>query len=177
MPTLMPTARFWAKVDQSGGPDACWPWLGYRTLGGYGHWHPAKGVKVVASRFAYEDTFGPLPVGYGACHSCDNPPCCNPAHLFAGTAEDNAQDAQQKGRRVPPPHVAGEAHGMARATIEQVRMIRELVASGLLRRGGGRPPAGASFKSIKQVAAETGLAWATVQHIAAGDTWKHVSGG
>lgn len=59
-------------------------------------------------RVAYESVNGPIPTGLVICHRCDNPPCINPAHLFAGTQGDNVRDSVKKGRHVgnpagPPP--------------------------------------------------------------------------
>lgn len=87
--------RFWSHV-QVGAPDECWPWkLG--TVGpGYGQfWNGTEHVP--AHRFAYESRYGPLGDLLG-CHSCDNPPCCNPDHIFPGTYLDNTHDMIQKGR-------------------------------------------------------------------------------
>jgi hypothetical protein len=88
---------FWAKVDRSGGVDACWPWKGSR-LGEYGGfcW---KRKNVGAHRVAWILTNGEPPDDKpNILHRCDNPPCCNPAHLFPGTLADNANDMHSKGR-------------------------------------------------------------------------------
>lgn len=90
--------RFWARVDQSGGPDACWLWLGKRIVSGrYGvvfiNYHEIR-----AHRYAFELTHGPIPTGLLVLHSCDNPPCVNPAHLRLGTSLDNARDTAARGR-------------------------------------------------------------------------------
>jgi hypothetical protein len=73
----------------------CWVWQGYRNEHGYGRlWAPKRYVH----RAAYEAFVGPIPAGLNVLHRCDNPPCCNPAHLFLGTRADNARDMLAKGR-------------------------------------------------------------------------------
>ena len=82
------------RVDRSAGPGACWPWTGPRHSAGYGLFR-----RQYAHRLALESALGrPLGSGMEACHSCDNPPCCNPAHLFEGTHQDNVRDMAAKGR-------------------------------------------------------------------------------
>lgn len=92
-------ARFWAKVNRT---DGCWEWQASRNNYGYGLFHVGVGaagrIRSSAHRFAYELAHGPIPKGLNVCHSCDNPPCCNPAHLFLGTQRDNVLDAARKGR-------------------------------------------------------------------------------
>lgn len=90
-------AKFWALVE-IGEPDACWEWMGGRNPKGYGVFRP-KGKRFIASRAALAIKLGgEIPQGTLACHSCDNPPCCNPAHLWPGTNADNILDASSKGR-------------------------------------------------------------------------------
>lgn len=92
-----PPTRLLAKIAV-GGPAECWPWTGTRNDLGYGILR-VTGKNVRAHRFAYELASGrPIPVGLEVCHRCDNPPCCNPAHLFLGTQGDNVRDAASKGR-------------------------------------------------------------------------------
>jgi hypothetical protein len=93
---------FWRSVDKSGGPDACWPWTGYRMASGYG-----RNRHGYTHRYALQLALGrPLGPGMEACHTCDNPPCCNPAHLFEGTRLDNERDKTAKGRRNTLPRAA-----------------------------------------------------------------------
>lgn len=96
--------RFWAKVDRSGGADACWEWTAACFKAGYG----AIRLTIVgvtkwtetAHRVAYSLVYGQIPDGMYICHHCDNPPCCNPNHLFADTQAANVADMVAKGRHV-----------------------------------------------------------------------------
>jgi hypothetical protein len=109
-------ARFWAKVDRRG-PNECWPWLAKsRANGGYGQFgYRSKCFK--AHRFAKAVSMGLdpllLPSEWKILHSCDNPPCCNPAHLRVGSMKDNAADMVKRDRRP------------RKLTREQVEAIRD----------------------------------------------------
>lgn len=89
---------FWSRVDKSGGPDACWPFTGSRNEDGYGtqQW---EGKVHKASRLALLFTEGESEGRPFSCHKCDNPPCCNPKHLYWGTPSDNMKDAWARGRK------------------------------------------------------------------------------
>jgi hypothetical protein len=80
--------------------DGCWNWT--RATAGRGK--DAYGIQWVngrrfrTHRLFFEIFRGPIPEGKMVCHSCDNPRCCNPEHLFIGTAKENRDDAVSKGR-------------------------------------------------------------------------------
>lgn len=111
-----------------GGEDECWVWTGSRTKEGYGQFHlgniGGKKRSTKATHVAIAMHLG-IPIedlkGKLVLHSCDNPPCVNPKHLRIGTAKDNADDRDNRGRRKAP---AREAHGYAKLTEEAIVDIR-----------------------------------------------------
>lgn len=126
--------RFWEKVDKNGPIPAhrpelgpCWLWTGSKDR--YGKFSPGghSPVPLNAHRVSYELAYGPVPDGKQICHECDNPPCVNPSHLFAGTADENMKNMRTKGR---DRHASGEEAGKSRLTWEQVREIRRRHAVG-----------------------------------------------
>jgi hypothetical protein len=90
--------RFLQKVIKRG-DDECWKYTGGINRGGYGNFK-MRGVTVTAHRVAYRIHFDSHPGELFVCHKCDNPKCCNPGHLFLGTAQDNGHDCTRKRRRV-----------------------------------------------------------------------------
>lgn len=117
-------AAFWKKVDRSGGDDLCWLWTARLTHGGYGQikW---GGIYRKASRVSYELAHGKFPDELFVLHTCDNPQCVNPSHLFLGTQQDNMDDKVNKGRQA-----RGERHGQCKLTDAQVSEIRQRYAAG-----------------------------------------------
>lgn len=96
-----PVERFWKKVKKS---EGCWEWLAVVSSRGYGTFS-LNYKSVSAHRYSYQLHFGEIPDGLLVCHTCDNPRCVNPDHLFLGTSLDNNHDMIKKGRSKPPKHL------------------------------------------------------------------------
>ncbi len=115
--------RFWSKVDVRG-PDDCWEWIAAK-INGYGKIR-LDGGKLSkhkgAHAVAYELAHGPIPEGLQANHKCDNPGCCNPRHIYAGTSKQNMEDKVSRGRHNC---VRGEDHGMSKLNELKVLSIRD----------------------------------------------------
>lgn len=144
--------KFWAKVDKSGGPDACWLWLGCKNNDGYGYLY-FKGKLFRTHRLAYTLEIGPIPKGLCVLHKCDNPSCCNPKHLYLGTYKDNARDRDLSGRHNP---AQGSRQWKSKFTEEQVINIFN------------------DDRSLRVIAADYGVHHSTIWYIKAGRTWKHI---
>lgn len=112
--TPIELAQFWSRVGV-GQAFECWPWQGVIEDDGYGRW---RGIK--AHQIAHEQVIGPIPDGLLVCHHCDNPPCCNPYHLYCGTHQDNSDDAVARGRTR-----RGETHPRTKLTAASVALIRD----------------------------------------------------
>jgi len=161
---LIDTERFWSYVDRSCHDQACWPWIGCRDEKGYGRFHvgESRNSSKLAHRIAFGIATGEHPEA--VCHTCDNPSCCNPAHLFGGTKADNNHDMMKKGRHwlqvAPERAIKGEAHGSAKLTDGIVREIRRVYALGAATQRDLARQHGVSQRSINKV----------VRHIG----WDHV---
>lgn len=112
---------FWMNVDRSGGPEGCWPWTGYLE-DGYGRFFFEERM-VGAHELAVTFTTGErrLPQ-LDTCHSCGNPPCCNPRHLRFDTRKSNVEDTYRMGRD-------NHARRLDDDTVRLIRLRREAGAS------------------------------------------------
>lgn len=96
--------RVLGRLPSHLGPDACWEWPGGRTSARYGAGYGLFRARALSQhmiyvhRFVYALFWGAVPPGHEVAHSCDNPPCANPLHLFAATHRTNMADASRKGR-------------------------------------------------------------------------------
>lgn len=119
-------ARFWRNVDVSD-DGRCWDWTScaqsrsraQRFYGVLRTLHDGKSIGLRAHRVAWAVKNGPIPDGLFVCHHCDNSLCCNPAHLFLGTNQDNVDDRNRKQRQA-----RGSNQGAAKLTEELVRELR-----------------------------------------------------
>lgn len=144
---------FWARVNIGSGEE-CWEWQGGKYHFGHGA-TTLRGRPAKAHRVAWELSRGPLPAGAYLLHKCDNPPCCNPAHLFVGTQADNMADMVKKKR-----HSHGEKRTLAKLTDERVRDMRFLAETLPVSR--------------RALAAAFGVSPKCVTLVLARQAWKHV---
>lgn len=156
---------FWAKVDVRG-PDECWEWAKARYRDNYGVLGLTKsdGRKSTmrAHAFALVLTTGEDQGGRYALHGCDNPPCCNPAHLYWGDQKRNIRDMDERGR-ANRPIIVGSAHGNAKLNEDNVREMRSLYATGC-------------YSQIK-LADLYGVSQQVISCAIRGITWGHVPTG
>lgn len=107
--------RFLTKVRKT---PSCWVWTAYKNPNGYGRFRIGK-KKETAHRASWTIFKGQIPVGYQVLHTCDNPSCVNPGHLFLGTHLSNMRDMVSKGRHITP----------RKLTSSQVSEIKKLYES------------------------------------------------
>jgi hypothetical protein len=172
--------RFWSRVGTRTEDGSCWPWLGRTDPDGYGRikWDRRS---MGTHQASYRLHKGEIPTGLCVCHSCDNPACVNPDHLFLGTTQVNNADRTAKGRSAsgdangsrlhperrprgprhhwqtrPESRLTGTRNGRAKLTLDQVASIRSRVASG---------------ESRAVLAREFGVSWTAINYIANGRNW------
>lgn len=144
--------------------NGCWEWQGKLSSEGYGSFQEIiDGIKTEISthRRSYELFKGKIPEGMQICHTCDNPSCCNPEHLWAGTPSENTQDMLKKNRgRHRLLNSNKRANSAGKITEDQVREIRELYRNGSLQ---------------KELQEKFKLSQSQVSGIVTYRCWKHVT--
>lgn len=149
--------RFASKITKI--PNGCWLWGGAIMPSGYGQVSVkkpnGKWGHALAHRWSYELHVAPIPTGMLVCHSCDNPPCVNPSHLFVGTSMDNSADSVAKMR-----HAWGERCGKNKLRAADVLQIRKRYDSG-----------GIQFKELAAIYGVSGL---TISRAVRRETWAHL---
>lgn len=145
-------------IRSDGDEDRCWLFSGAKNNMGYGVIRDSVGRKnKLAHRVMWEYTTGSLNDRMRVLHKCDTPACCNPSHLFLGTAKDNTQDMMKKGRGTLKP---GEQHPGSSLTENDVKGMRERYATGTC--------------SYSELSREYGVSQMTAWCAVNRKTWKHV---
>lgn len=147
--------RFWDKVKISDEKN-CWPWQASLDTNKYGNFRINRHI-YKPHRLAWHLTNGSIPDKLYVLHHCDNPCCCNPSHLFLGTAKDNARDRDEKHRGYIP---IGENNHNAKFTNEDIVEIRRIYATGK--------------SSHRKLARLYSVDHSTIGWIVSGKSWKHV---
>lgn len=154
--------HFWDKIA-AGGPDECWQWLGGTRRDGYGVFVLCgfRHIEERAHRFMYSLVHSGIPDGLYVLHTCDNPPCVNPNHLYAGTQLDNMHDCIARNRRpqyyLEP--MLGSDHPNSKLTTGDVLTIR------------ARREAG---EKLSVIARDFPISRTTAGLICQRKAWKHV---
>lgn len=140
------------KIDANG----CWVWSA--TCFQFGHGRvKIKSKDLKAHRVSWEYHKGPIPDGMFVLHTCDNPPCINPEHLFLGTQLENMRDMHSKNRNVSS---LGEKHGRSKLTEVEVKQIKNMLLEGRY--------------SHREIGEGFGVTGAAITQIAIGNNWRDV---
>ncbi len=148
------TSKIWPEPN-----SGCWLWSGALSCATHGYGvtsYPDRSRQALAHRLVFEHVKGPIPIGMHVLHRCDNPPCCNPAHLFLGTPADNMRDMVKKGRQQ-----RGATHYRTKVTDVMVVEMREAYAAG---------------ESQSSIAVRLGVSVTSVCLICKAQRWAHVGG-
>ncbi len=153
---------FFERVKKT---DGCWEWIGTKGGAGYGTFYikgEKRGKRFYAHRLAWMIYFNEVPTkDLWVLHTCDNPPCVRPDHLWLGTSSDNSQDREDKGRgNRTYNHVMGELNWNAKLTSEQVLEIRESYKSRIM--------------TMKMLAEKFNVYQGTICCIISRKSWKHL---
>lgn len=151
--------RFWNKVQKT---ETCWNWTGAKRKG-YGVIKIDK-KSIATHRLSYVMHKGQIPKGLLVCHSCDNPSCVNPDHLFLGDYSDNMLDAIDKDRLVVPEGVKFKAgHGAFNASLKSKKsivFIKEAIQS-------------KGIKTLRQLSVELNVKYQLLRDINCGRVYRY----
>lgn len=139
-----------------GAPDACWPWQASTWKKGYGRFYVNSRLVLPAHRAQMMLLVGAIPADIEVCHTCDNPVCVNPKHLFLGTTKDNAADKVAKGRAASAP---GEKNHFAKLSPENVIFIRSKQRSS---------------REFGDLSRQFGVSEGAIRFAYSGETWRHL---
>ncbi len=146
--------KFWQKVNKT--PE-CWEWTAGKSAAGYGRF-VVNSKQEYTHRISWDLHNDIKSKGFEVCHTCDNPGCVNPEHLFLGTHLDNVNDMLKKGRGKLPPRKPGSSNGFSKLTEPQVLEIRRL----------------ASFMSQTEISRLFGVTNQSIHGIVHRNSWKHI---
>lgn len=148
--------RFLSKLTKQ--PNGCWEYIGAKDADGYGmFWF--NGRTIGAHRFSIEYLANqPLNKGNQTCHSCDNPCCCNPNHLFIGSTQDNTADRHRKGRTA-----TGSQIGTSTYSECDILKVKQAFCSRPHYRG-----------IIKDLSKEFSISYAVVWNVCRNKGWRHI---
>ncbi len=133
----------------------CWGWGGF--LDRYGSLqYGGKYKSITAHRGSYIIHVGDVPDNMFVCHTCDNPPCTRPDHLFLGTPGDNVRDMYKKGRHII---LRGEKAPWSKLTEKSVIEIKQKIAKD---------------KNLKKLAQEYKISLSSIYDIRDERSWKHI---
>lgn len=164
--------NFEAKIDRSSNPKGCWVWIARLNHDGYGTFK-FRDRSELSHRMSHRIHKGPIPDDTTrVLHSCDNPACCNPAHLRLGSQKENAADRESRGRgnhavgdatgarRHPEKRPRGSKHGKSKLDEIQVMEIKALLSS-------GRTP--------RKICSAYGVSHYAIDDIRRGKNWRHIA--
>ena len=153
--------NFYLKINDL---NSCWIWSGPKIKTGYGvigYRENGNRQRIYAHRLSWILSHGEIVPGIQVLHHCDNPPCCNPEHLFLGTQADNMHDMKLKGRRMGVETMPrGTEHYRTTLLDENIVDIRRRAKIG---------------ESLSIIARDFGLTTGAIWRIVKRQNWKHIA--